>query len=74
MKRFYYFNASLNLCAEEEYVIDSLIFNGITSLCRHAISEILRTLANTGLEFNGWKSCDVSETIDEAMRNAEEEG
>ena len=72
MKRFYYFNAALNLCAEEDFVIDALIFNGITSLCRHAVREILRGLAGTGLEFNGWKSCDVSETIDEAMREVEE--
>lgn len=59
----FYYNYSLNLCAEEEWVVEYLLINDVLSDDRE---EILKGL-HTCREFRGWYECEVSNTIADAM-------
>jgi len=59
--RFYY-NISLAICAEEQWVID-YIFNCDEELTKEEIQEELRSR----FQYEGWFECEVSNTIEEQM-------
>lgn len=59
----YYFNIGLNLCADEAWVADYLFVSGQVDSRELALAAL-----NEKREFCGWFECEVSNTIEEAMR------
>ena len=57
--RFYY-NADINICAEESWVAEYLFFDGSVESREEAVEEL-----RTKREFYGWFDCEVSNTIKE---------
>ena len=57
--RFYY-NANMNICAEENWVTDYLFIGGMIESREEALEEL-----RTKHEVFGWFECEVSNTIDE---------
>ena len=57
--RFYY-NADMNICAEETFVIDYLFMGGMVESREEALEEL-----KTKHEVYGWFECEVSNTIKE---------
>lgn len=57
--RFYY-NDQINVCAEENWVVDYLIENGFCETEEEAIDNL-----HTRRNFEGWFDCEVSDTIEE---------
>lgn len=57
--RFYY-NADMNVCAEENWVTEYLWINGMFESERKALEEL-----RTKHEVYGWFECEVSNTIEE---------
>ena len=62
----FYHNSGLNLTAEEEWVADYLYQSGQVD-SRDEAREGLETKR----EFCGWYECEVSNTIEEALRYAD---
>ena len=56
----FYFNNGINVCAEEDWVVDYLYMNGSFD-SRDEVFEELRTKR----EVYGWFECGVSNTIEE---------
>ena len=57
--RFYY-NADMNMCAEETWVIDYLFMGGMVESREEALEKL-----RTKREVYGWFECEVSNTIAE---------
>ena len=57
--RFYY-NADMNICAEENWVVDYLFINGMFESRKEVLEEL-----ETKHEVYGWFECEVSNTIEE---------
>ena len=58
----FYYNTQINVCAEENWVVDYLIENGYCE-DKEEVLEGLRTCR----EFCGWVDCEVSNTIEELV-------
>jgi hypothetical protein len=58
----FYYNIQINVCAEENWVVDYLIENGY---CENK-EEALQGLRSCR-EFYGWVDCEVSNTIEELI-------
>lgn len=58
----FYYNASMNVCAEEKWVVGYLVINGY---CTDE-EEALEGLRNKRVFFD-WFDCEVSNTIEEAI-------
>lgn len=56
----FYYNIQMNVCAEENWVVDFLVENEDCEDREEAL-ESLRTCR----EFRGWFGCEVSNTIEE---------
>ena len=56
----FYYNADMNVCAEETWVTDYLFMGGMVELREKALEEL-----RTKHEVYGWFECEVSNTIDE---------
>ena len=56
----FYYNADLNMCAEETWVIDYLFIGGFIESREEAFEEL-----RTKRKVYGWFECEVSSTIDE---------
>lgn len=54
----FYYNMGMNLCADENWVIEYLVINGIVE----NEDEALRGLRSCR-EFHGWFDCEVSNSI-----------
>ena len=59
----FYHNNGLNLTAEESWVADYLYMSGQVDSREEAIEEL-----RVKREFCGWYECEVSNTIEEALR------
>lgn len=59
----FYHNSGLNLTAEEEWVADYLYQSGQVDSRELALAAL-----NEKREFCGWYECEVSNTIEEALR------
>jgi hypothetical protein len=59
----FYHNSGLNLTAEEEWVADYLYLSGQVDSRDEAYDSL-----DTKREFCGWYECEVSNTIEEALR------
>ncbi len=59
----FYHNNGLNLTAEEDWVIDYLIESGQAENRAEARAEL-----QDKWEYCGWYECEVSNTIEEALR------
>lgn len=57
--RFYY-NADMNVCAEETWVVDYLFMGGMVESRKEAREEL-----RACHEIYGWFECEVSSTIEE---------
>lgn len=58
----FYYNIQIDVCAEENWVVDYLIENGYCETEEEAIHN-LRTCRH----FGGWFDCEVSNTIEELI-------
>lgn len=58
----FYFNDQINVCAEENWVVDYLIENGYCETKEEAIDNL-----HTCRNFGGWFDCEVSNTIEEQV-------
>ena len=56
----FYYNADMNICAEETWVTDYLFISGKVESREEALEELREKR-----EFYGWFECEVSNTIDE---------
>lgn len=56
----FYFNDQINVCAEEPWVVDYLVENGLCEDEAEAIEEL-----HTRRSFDGWFDCEVSPAIEE---------
>ena len=59
----FYHNGGLNLTAEESWVVEYLYMSGQVDSRDEAENEL-----STKREFCGWYECEVSNTIEEALR------
>ena len=62
METKFYYNLSLNLCAEEEWVAEYLFFHNEVDSRTEALEGL-----HTCREFRGWYECQVSNTISDSM-------
>jgi hypothetical protein len=60
MNGYFYYNKDQNICAELPYVVDTLFCNG---KCKTRFAALGGLMSKD--EFFGWRSCEVSDTIDE---------
>lgn len=58
----FYYNVQINVCAEENWVVDYLIENGYCKTKEEAINDL-----HTRRDFYGWFDCEVSNTIEELI-------
>lgn len=58
----FYYNIQINVCAEENWVVDYLIENGYCETEEEAINNL-----HTCHCFGGWIDCEVSNTIYEEV-------
>lgn len=56
----FYYNADMNICAEETWVIDYLFMDGMFESREEALEKL-----RTKHEVCGWFECEVSNTIAE---------
>ena len=59
----FYHNNNINATAEESWVADYLYMSGQVDSREEAVKEL-----QSKREFCGWYECEVSDTIEEAMR------
>ena len=60
----FYYNINMNICAEEDWVVDFLIENEDCENKEEAFDGL-----RSCREFYGWIDCDVSNTIAELINN-----
>ena len=56
----FYFNSDLNLCAEENWVVGYLVYDGVVETEEEALEGL-----RTKWVFYGWSECQVSNSIEE---------
>ena len=55
----FYYNADMNICAEETWAIDYLFMGGMIDSRKEALEEL-----RTKHEVYGWFECEISDTIE----------
>lgn len=60
----FYFNNDMNICADENWVVDYLILSGAYDNRREARKDL-----HEKREVNGWFCCEVCDNISNAMKN-----
>lgn len=60
----FYYNINMNICAEEDWVVDFLVENEDCENKEEAFDGL-----RSCREFYGWIDCDVSNTIAELINN-----
>lgn len=60
----FYYNASMNVCAEEKWVVEYLVINGYCTDKEEALEGLRRCRV-----FFDWFDCEVSNTIAELIND-----
>ena len=65
-KVIFYFNYQINVCEEEDWVVNYLIESGDCETKEEAIDNL-----HTRRNFEGWFDCEVSDTIEELFNRCQ---